>query len=305
MPIIVPVPPDPQQPVRGDQAPVLTLSRDSTEIALTENNGWIVLAGVEGLDDPPRALIEVEPATWDGSLSMGARYQARDIFLPLFYSTNTTSQVRVATQSLASLMDIKREPVTLELAHLEGTRRWITGQLSAPLSAGGFEGGEGPLWRKLAVTMHCPDPYWTGEHRYASFSLEGITVSFLSDTFLPMNVNASQVTAGTVITNPGDAEAYPRWTLQGPLAEAQVTVADTDWSLSGPLAEGETLVVDTRRGQQIVMVNDTPAWGRLAQGARLGALPPGESELHVTLNGATAVTSSLILEWQERWLTAW
>jgi hypothetical protein len=282
--------------------PALTLTRGTSSLALTLALGWVILPGVDGLDDPPRSLIEVEPALWDGSLHMAARYRAREVFLPLHYATTSTEALRWMLRSLAALLDIKRGPVTLEVAHLDGTRRWIDGRLSAPFGTA-LEQAEGGLWRKVGLTLHCPDPFWLGEQRtktYVTPDGEGL----LSSQFLPLHLSESQIVGAETITNDGDAEAYPVWTLTGPVDSATIEVADTTFSVPDGLLDTETLVVDTRRGQQSVAVNGTTAWGRLSPGARLGALPSGESELTITLVGATSDTT-LSLDWRERWLTAW
>ena len=289
-------------PIIGDYAPLLTLHRDTLTEALTETRGWIVLAGVEGLDDPPRSLIDVEPSTWDGSMPTGARYQPRDVFIPLFYSAKSTRELRDTVRRMASLLDVKRGPVTLRLSHADGTIREINGRLAAPLSPAAFSQSEGSLWRKLGVTLRCSDPFWHGEQRSQTFSL-GDPLPFLSDTFLPVTISESQVTGGTLITNAGDADAYPVWTLVGPCDSATITMHDTLFTVND-LTEGQTLVVDTRRGYQSVMLDDALAWGRLAQGAKLGALPPGDSFMSLTISGAGEGTE-LSMQWQERWLTAW
>jgi len=303
MPIPVPYPAvAPTEYIPGD-LPTLTLSRGDVDLYLTLAAGWAILPGVEGLDDPPRALIEVEPATWDGSLLTGARYQQREVFLPLNYRAGSTAALRSTTRALAALLDVKRGPVTLEVAHNDGTRRYIDGYLSAPFGAP-LASREATLWRQFGVTLRCPDPFYYGDERTLSFQLGGTPPEFLSDEFMPVQVAESQVLGDTVITNPGDADAYPVWTLTGPFDEATIEVGETLWTVPDGLAEDEVLVVDARRGQQTVTLDDVASWTTLGPGAQLAALPPGDTDLDVTITGATSATV-LTVTWQERWLTAW
>lgn len=302
MPILVPFPTPAPTGYRAGTMPALALSRGSQRLDLSEANGWVILPGVEGLDDPPRNLIAVEPALWDGSLPLGARYAARDVFLPLHYAADSTESLRAVQRQVAALLDPKRGPVTLEVAHADGARRWIDGHAAAPYGKDLGE-AEGQLWRRVGVTLRCGDPFFSGEQQQRTFQLGGTAPQFLSNTFLPVQLSESQITGAVVIDNPGDADAYPVWTLTGPCDSATIALDGTSWTVNNLLAS-ETLVVDARRGVQTVTVNGATAWGRLTPGAQLGALPPGDNDVAVVVVGATDATV-LTVAWRERWLTAW
>jgi phage-related protein len=286
--------------------PALTLSRAGTVLPLTEPNGWSILPGVQGLDDPPRALIEVEPATGDGSLVMDARYQAREVFLPLHYAApdKDTGTLRATLRGLAALCDVKAgSSVTLDVAHTDGSRRLIDGLLAQPY-AQTVTSGEGALWRTIGLTLRCPDPFFYSETRQAGWTLGGEPRPFLGDTFLPVQLDNSQVLGAAIIDNPGDAHAYPVWTLTGPCDTVTVTTGDTTWTVPAGLTDAETLVIDARRGVKTCQINGVSAWGRLAPGSVIATLAPGDNLLDFEAVGATAATT-ISVRWAERWLTAW
>jgi hypothetical protein len=307
MPILVPAPTPTVTPSTTRAVPTrptLTLSRGGTALVLSLANGWVILPGVEGFDGPPPALIDVEPATWDGSLPVAARYAAREVFLPLNYAADSTEALRDTTRALAVLTDIKRGGmVTLEVAHADGTRRWTEGRLSAPFGTA-LAMAEAGLWRQFGLTLRCGDPFWLGKNRSETFVVGGSVPEFLSDEFLPIQLADSQVVGSINIINYGDTDAYPVWTLTGPFDDATVTLDGLVWAVPDGLTDTEVLTIDTRRGVQSVMVNESAAWGRLAPGAQLGPLPPGGSHVDVTVTGATSATT-LTVVWRERWLTAW
>jgi len=283
--------------------PQLTLSRPGQSLGLTLADGWVVLPGVEGLDDPPRALVEVEPATWDGSMITGVRYTPREVFLPLHYQAPDPARLRTTLRTIAALLDPKRGPVTLEVAHTDGTRRFIDGHLSKPFGAA-LTSAEGSVWRALGLQLRCGDPYFYTTKQARTWTLTD-PPAFLSATFLPAQLSDSQVTGGGILTNPGDADSHPTWTLTGPCDAATVTCGDDiAWTVPDGLLDTEELVLDTRRGTQTVTVNGAPAWGRLAPGARLGALHPGANMFTVEAVSATADTK-VTASWSQRWLTAW
>lgn len=304
MPLIVPWPVGPTPVRTRGTMPALTLSRAATVLPLTEANGWSILPGVQGLDDPPRALIEVEPATGDGSIVMDARYQAREVFLPLQYAAADTTTLRATLRALAALCDVKATlPVTLEVAHTDGTRRLIDGLLTQPY-AQAMASGEGARWRTIGLTLRCPDPFFYSDTRQAGWTLGGEPAPFLGDAFLPIDLDNSQVLGAAVITNPGDAHAYPVWTVTGPCDAVTVVTGQTAWTVPSGLTEDETLVIDARRGVKTCQVNGVSAWGRLAPGSVVSTLAPGDNLLDVEAVGATSATT-IAVSWAERWLTAW
>lgn len=306
MPVLTPYPPSEPTSFATGEWPLLTITSLATGLSevLSLANGWVVLPGVQGLDDPPRNLIEVEPATGDGSILMDARYTPREVFLPLNYQAPTTVALRETMRRLASLCDIHAGDVMLEVAHPDGDRRTIAGRMSQTFGQSALGSGEGGRQRQIGLTLRCPDPFFAGVERQEVWTL-GDTAGFLGDTFLPVSLSDSQVLGEAYISNAGDAPAYPVWVLFGPLDSARVTAADTVWEVPpAGLDPDEVMVIDARRGVKTCTVNDVSAWQRLLPGSVVGTLPPGVVFLDVEAVGATTSTR-IAVNWQERWLTAW
>lgn len=301
MPLVVPFPPVPPTVYDAGSMPVLSLLRGSAVTPLTLPNGWVILPGVQGLDDPPRALIEVTPAVGDGTIMLDARYAARDVFLPLHYKAGSTAALRATLRALASLCDVKQGDVTLEVAHHDGTRRYIDGRMSQPY-APAMSQGEGALWRTLGLQLHCPDPLFYSETRTIEWTL-GDASPFLGD-FLPVSLDNSQVLGGGVIDVEGDAPTNPVWTVTGPCDSLTVATGETLWTVPDGLTDSETLVIDARRGIKTCTVNGVSSWGRLAPGSVVSPLSAGDNLLDVEAIGATTQTT-ITVDWVERWLTAW
>lgn len=300
MPILVPIPPRPQIINTATVAPGITLIKGSERLTLSMANGWLILDGVEGLDDPPRALVEIEPAAGDGSIFTDSRYTAREVFFPVHMYATTTVALREKMRLLAAFT---AGDLTLEVAHPDGTLRRIDGRLSRQFGQT-MGAAEGRLWRMVGLALRCFDPFFYGENRSLSWVIGGEPVEFLSEEFLPIGLDNSQVLGEAVITNSGDAHAYPVWTVTGPCDSLDIEVGDTAWSVPDGLADDETLVIDGRRGVKTCEIDGTSAWGRLAAGSVIGTLPPGDTLLDGEAVGATSATT-ITVEWRERWLTAW
>lgn len=283
--------------------PSLLLTRGSSQLWLTQANGWYVLRGIEGLDTPPVSLLMDDPATWDGSIYRDVRYNARDVFLPMHLQAADTDAMRTQIKTLVSFTDPKRGAVTLSVQQYDGATRSIDGYLSMPLG-NATVAGEGFNWRRFGLTLRCPDPFWYSTVATQTFNVSTSTAGFLSSTFLPMQVSNSQVSGTVTVTNNGDADAYPVWTITGPSTSITVTVQGRTWTVPSSLGAAETLIVDTRRGQQSATVNGQLAWGRLGPGADLSPFPPGATTVTFDVIGATSATK-VTMDWTERWLTAW
>lgn len=304
MPIPVPFVVRPFVPGPSHVRPELTVTRGDLSLSLSSSRGWVVRPGVSGLDDPPRTLIEVEPATGDGSILTDVRYNAREVFVPLTYKASSPTRLRETMRALATLTDIKAGDVTLEIAHFEGIRRYIDGRMSTPFGINAMDDNEGGYWRTVGLTMRCFDPFFYGEQRSVRWVVGGASVEFLSSTFLPASLDNSQVFGTAVIDNQGDAHAYPVWTVTGPCDELTLTAGDTLLTVPDGLLETETLVIDSRRGVKTFEIDGTAAWDRLQAGSVFATLPPGQTLIDGEAVGATVATT-ITVEWRERWLTAW
>lgn len=166
---------------------------------------------------------------------------------------------------------------------------------------GGLEGvaGEGWLYSKEAITLFCPDGYWRDTssvsvtHSYAPGS------DFLSS--FPL-VSAGLTLGESQIANNGDVEAWPVWTINGPISALTATNVTTgyEFTLTYALNAGEQITIITDRpqvrgpaGQNIVASLNWPT-------AYLWSLAPGDNAVIFNVSGA-AVGTSVELEFQPRY----
>lgn len=110
----------------------------------------------------------------------------------------------------------------------------------------GLEGqaGEGWLWSKDAISLYCPDGYWRGT--------EEISVTHAYSPGLDYQSPYPQVSPGltlgeTQIDNPGDVDAWPTWTITGPMSAMTATnlTLGLEFSLTYGLAAGEQITIVT------------------------------------------------------------
>lgn len=161
--------------------------------------------------------------------------------------------------------------------------REISGYLSAPLG-GPLAKMEGLPWRRFALQLRCPDPFFLG----------------------PSELAIGQFATSVTVYNPGDANAWPVWnvitatgfpidftntTLPG---DPTIEVSDTYSSL--------TITTDPRSLSVIDNGTDDPAWDAISADSTFFPLAPGDN----TITGTNIGGLSYVLgTFRPRWLTGW
>lgn len=274
------------------------LSLDLGALLAGSDAGLQVLAGVTGLGLPDVSVQWFEGAG-DGATWQGSRVLPRDIDLPLLADGLTPEGVQALISALATVFDPRTGPARLWL--VRGDERRFADVVR--VSGGSWTSGtdsDGDSWVRTLITVRAGDPYWTRE---ASSDFE-VRISAEGRGLLPklahLRLTSSQAMGSRTVENPGDSVAYPVWRVTGPGSNF-TAISPTGQVLrwEGVLTAGETLTFDTRAG---TVVDQTGAnrYDRLAPAPRFWSVEPGESEVSVTLDGATT-DSRITCSWQPRW----
>jgi hypothetical protein len=164
----------------------------------------------------------------------------------------------------------------------------------------GFEGSPGEDWTfsNPVLTLFCPDGYWR--------SIESTTIE---RAFLPgrsffkrfPRVSSGQVLGDSEINNVGDVDAWPTWTIHGPmtLLTANNYTTGQAFTLNYPLGLGEQITITTLRpsvrGPGDVNLADNLNW----PDAYLWGLVPGVNQVSFSVSGG-GHGSAVQLRWSSR-----
>ena len=192
------------------------------------------------------------------------------------------------------------------------TVRQIDGYLSEP-SGLALDATESNGWRRLGLTLRCPDPFWFGAQDAASL--------FDPSSTGGLGAFPNKVTAVSIA---GDAAVWPTITV--------VTGSDTDFTTSVGLSKvnndsltladstfgvshkaANTVTIETNpRFLSATLANGSSAWSWLTEVASkpvsLFSIPPGDWFIVATESEPPALsttTAKVSLVWRSRWLTAW
>lgn len=287
-----PIPPvtPPRPPKVSDRFSATWTAPDGTVWPLMDRKqGWHTLNAAVAFGAAP-VQFTADPYSRGGSIVRHIQPQSRIITWPLMVvgADHPTWLARWRALMLAFTQTTRLGPGTLTISRPDGTQRQIQAYYQA-----GFDGGGGDLsgYRvdTAILSLFCPDPYWTGlDETTISRQFEGSPSSFF-DTY--PTISPSQILGDSIATNPGDVEAWPSWTINGPLSGITATNNLTGEAFTldpnatgidhGDLLLGETITITTNppavRGPGGAVWTGALNW----PDAVLWALQPGDNDITI------------------------
>jgi hypothetical protein len=118
----------------------------------------------------------------------------------------------------------------------------------------------------------------------------------------PFGISASNDYGSATITNPGDVEAWPKWTMTGPFTSATVGIGGATVTVPFTVASGSSLVIDTSPRVQAAVLNGTTDKTAQLGSVSWASVPPGQD---VTLSVSTVGGGSVSAELVPLYLRAW
>ncbi|MFD4608276.1 phage tail domain-containing protein [Streptomyces sp. NPDC058440] len=278
---------------------------EGEEIPLTgfQSGAWpsiVIQPGATGLDMPPFEIHADDSPNLDGSIYRGNRAGAREILLPVFIYGIDRKTLKEFKRKLAAALNPRNGYCVLSFTEGDGRPRRLR-----VFYRGGMEGSEdtgssGFRWVSYGVQLTALDPWFFGDTDVIPSWDVGTSKPFLGPKFFPLTLGKGDVATSTLtVENPGDIEAWPVWTLTGPLRSFKFTGPDkTSWGIKenvgGPdaLATGRTLTVDCRPGYK-TLVDDKGKnyFPDLDASPSLWAVPAGESIVKTNLVAGSGTAS--------------
>ncbi len=264
---------------------------DGTEWPLTDTSpdvGWFTTSGPTGWHAPTYEIV-TDPVPRGGENVRFIRSQPARMVWPIYVGGDTHLQWlqrhRQIRRAFTSTLH-RGIPGTLRITRPDASAREIECFYES-----GFEGqaGEGRLFSKDAITLYAPDGYWRDLSVLSTNYSYVPGVSFFSP--FP-KVSDSLALGESSLHNPGDVDAWPFWTITGPMTAMTATNVTTgqEFTLTFALNSGEEVTIATLQpavrgpaGQNLAYALDWPS-------ASLWPLIPGDNELVINVSGGLAGT---------------
>lgn len=264
----------------------------------SEELGWFTTPGPAGWGSTPIELV-TDPLPRGGEQIRFIRSKPRRMQWPIYIGGRDhqeyTARRRAITRAF-TMTTQRMAPGYLKVARRDGDARLIACYFEQ-----GLEGEAGQDWlsSRNAVQLYCPDGYWSAS--------QPIT---MERTFTPQNtpfinpfmtVTSSRVLSGgegdppTVVNNVGDVEAWPMWTLTGPMTKftAENQTIGSRFALTYGLAAGQQVTITTNpptvRGPGNANFARYIDWFN-PDGTELWPLLDGSNDIRFAVDGAGAGT---------------
>lgn len=264
---------------------------------LTRGKGVQATAGAFGLGLPPVSVQWLEGAG-DGGVYRGKRVLSRDIDLPLWFQADSRRDLQGLLTRFARVM---AGEMTLSLTDDDGSTWAATVHR---VGGGDYTYGTdtvGERTFRTVVTLRAGDPYWvsTKPIKQVVKTVEGVG---LLPELTKLQLSSGQTFGTILLDNPGDAPAYPIWTITGPGTNFKaVSPSGEVFEWVGSLNAGESLTIDAARGT-VVDEAGVSRYADFAAAPRLWRIPPGTNEATVSIDSSVAGTEIECLWYPRKWL---
>ncbi|MCC7372537.1 MAG: phage tail family protein [Chloroflexi bacterium] len=251
---------------------------------LSGASGVKVRLGTRGMGLPRVSLVEDKLPHDPGSFLRYAGITPRVIELPLLIRAESATALESLMDSVfawfATADEQTQTPGYLRVTLTGGTQRQIACYYAGGLEGASAQAQAGNYWLTATVELRAVDPWPTD-------------ITDTSQTWTTASLPS------VTIINPGQLDAFPVWTITGPVASGQIVANSTtgkSWTLNVAIAEpGLASIIDTRPSNQRPGLVARRADGLtlfpfVAADSEFWHLQPGANNLTITLTGTGSNT---------------
>lgn len=290
--LLAPAASTPTEPGTTSTTTDFTIQLERSGIVLPLTGQWHVMAGSEGLDDiTVDPVVERLPDLY-GEVETGVAVGARDVFLPLLLHCDTGAEWERARRDLRAVANPLAGPVTVVVVRPDGTSRRITGRAQVRVDSWDVDTWSVRGWQRLGLLVHCPDPWWRVTDAVRDSWTSPSTVGWFDTDIgeLQLEPDAAVGTPRTYDVD-SDVETYPTVVITDTAGVVTlVHSSGRSWAVDCTGATMPITVVTEPTATSVTDGTGADAWSRVAAPADLWPIPPGQSQITVTMTGYTAAT---------------
>ncbi len=257
---------------------------------IDESRGYFTTFGPSGWGAPAFEIV-TDPIPRGGVEVRYVRTEPAHIVWPLHIYGDTMLEFSQRYRALrnAFVMTAHRQlPGTLRVALADGSARQIDCYYQEGWAG---EAKENWLYANPVITLFAPDCYWRDS---VAQTVKREHAGSLVNFFTPFpQVSTSQVFGATTIDNNGDVEAWPEWTITGPMSSLIATnsTAGQAFTLTTALTAGQQVTITTQQ-TTVRGPGDSNLVGSLNwPDAQLWPLLPGTNDIVFTVAGSASGTA--------------
>jgi hypothetical protein len=271
---------------------------DVNDVVWDLDGGLVALRpGVMGLGLPGTDQYLRSSAALDGQRLVGSRTRARRVFWPV--SIRGTDEAEWLATSRAFFAGLSTDKTgTFEVTANDGQVRTIALRLQSQ-DEQEFDDAPGLFpFEVVGIDLVADDPFWRGPEVSKTFQTAEDSVPFFeTGPTHVFNLMSSSTTASATVTNSGEVDSWPLWTVTGPATEFSIGVDGSVISGVIIVPDGQYLLIDTDPTVQVARLHDGASSAVVPFSSFtsivFARIPQGESvPLEIVLKGSGSVNIS-------------
>lgn len=249
--------------------------------------------GVEGLHFPKIVKHASTSRAFHGKRLRGWRAEARQVFWPVHLWGESSAEFLARYEAFFGELHPQNEGIWRVGANGTYRELRVTGTFDQPHVYELDPAQEG--WATYSVTMEAVQPFWAGKPVKAGPWRAASSVNFIDAAGSPpFHISRGSTFESAQIENPGDVDAWPVWTLEGPLDPISVGVGGRQIVVPFPLLTGQKLRIDTDP-RNVTAIRDGADVTRQMGFQPFAPVPAKQTvPLHVSTVGAGSVQVELV-----------
>ena len=265
---------------------------DGTPHLLSDYPYFGMLRGRKGAFMPPVRHVQDRVPMQNGARFRDSFYDPRVLDMPFHMEDTDEETLRDHLRNLMGWFNVSDGDGQLEVA-FNGTTRRLNCRFLDGLGLDESMENNGIYWQDFILTLLAADPFW---YNAAATEVEfsGGAGGGLFFPILPMTLITGAIFGTNTVNNPGDVEAWPIWTIEGPTSggiELQnVTTGRTLILSSLVLTTGQTLTIDTRPLYKTIKREDGSNQMGNGFSGSLWPMAKGDNEITTSVAGFTVDT---------------
>lgn len=256
----------------------------------------------------PEILFETQGVPGQpGERLRAVRHGVREFTIRITLTAASEAALRSSQRATVASMDPFRGAGILRVQSPIGDVRDISCFVASGLGMEEKPGNSGPTMQQMDVTFRAFDPYWQDSADISTSYTIGVTPTFFP--IFPLRLTSSQIAVDATVVNGGDVEAWPVWQVIGPgsaITLRNLTTGKLMNFATTILTAGQYLTIDTRTAvataKTVTREDGSNAFPDLSATSALWPLPVGSSAVRLEMGGAIAGSSSLQLNYRQRYL---
>lgn len=247
-------------------------------------------SGITGLGMPTiTRYTSVAPAV-AGSRWKGWRVEEREVMLPLLvWSDVSDAQFLARDRALWAGMR-PDAPGTLTFTTPDGQSRVLTCRFSSDNGDTTYYSPTRSGWHEYQVSLVADDdPLWRGPAERWTFAA-GTASPWFSGAGGVITISPSQTLGNAQVTNRGEVDAWPVWSVTGPVDTLVLGVGGGTVSIASAIAAGQSVDIDTRPSSLSIVDQSGADLSGVAEWRALPCPPGDPVELSITAAGTSAAT---------------